>query len=317
MGADGDVVFLREKKAFLEKRRINLKIILAWQGVLTLKELSGSQILDKFCDIAPYLNDTIAADIGVLISREGKYILYIPADELDLKVKVGDPVLPGTTKQALDTGKQVVRVMPKDKSKYGVAYISNAMPFKDGDKVVGSVTTYQAITAIENINHATGELAAASQELTAGLQELASRSAQLAGTSNELDQLGKTLLNTANQTNEIVVFIQNVASQTNLLGLNAAIEAARVGEMGRGFAVVAAEVRKLAVSSAESVTQISTSLGAIQQAIAELTQKIDNIDEHVGGQTEAVHEMAKSSQSLAELAGRLADSANKVFRLTE
>ena len=282
-----------------------------------MSQFTGSQILDMFYDIAPYLNDTIAGDIGILISREGKYVLYIAADELDLKVKVGDPVLPGTTKQALDTGKQVVRVVSKEKSTYGVAYISNAMPFKDGNTVVGSVTTYQGISAIENINHATSELAAASEELTAGLQELASRSSQLADTSNELDQLGKTLLATANQTNEIVSFIQNVASQTNLLGLNAAIEAARVGEMGRGFAVVAAEVRKLAVSSAESVTQISSSLGAIQQAITELTRKIDNIDEHVSGQTEAVHEMAKSSQSLADLAGRLADSATKIFQVTE
>ncbi len=282
-----------------------------------MRQLSGYQILEMFCDIAPFLNDVIAADIGVMISRDGEYVLYIPADDLDLKIKAGDPVLPGTTKQALDTGKQVVRVVPKDKSAYGTAYVSCALPFKDGDKVVGSVTTYQSVTIIENINHATSELAAASEELTAGLQELAGRSSQLAGTSSELDQLGKSLLTTANQTNEIVDFIKNVASQTNLLGLNAAIEAARVGEMGRGFAVVAAEVRKLAVSSADSVTQISSSLNAIHQAINELTAKIDNIDQNVSGQTDAVHEMAKSSQALAGLASQLSESASKIFQITE
>jgi X-X-X-Leu-X-X-Gly heptad repeat protein len=282
-----------------------------------MRQLTGSEILDMFTDLAPYLNDIVAADIGVTIIRDGKYALYLPADELDLKTKLGEPVLSGASKQALDTGKQVVRVIPREKSPYGIAYIACALPFKDGDKVVGCVTTTQSVAVIENINNATRELAGASEKLTAGLQELASRSSQLASTSSELEQLGKSLRTTADQTNEIVTFIKNVAGQTNLLGLNAAIEAARVGEMGRGFAVVAAEVRKLAVSSAESVTQISSSLTAIQQAISELTNKINAIDQHVGGQTGAIHEMANSSQSLAELACNLAELSRKIYQITD
>lgn len=281
------------------------------------EELTGSEILDMFMKIAPYFNDVIATDVGVTVARDGKYVLYLPADDLDLKTKVGESVLAGATKQALETGRQVVKLITKEKSSYGIAYVANAMPFKDGGKVVGCVTTTMSVSAIEKVTSISGELAASSEELTAGMEELAGRAVEVGNACKRLEGLGKNLLTAAKQTDEIVAFIRNVAGQTNLLGLNAAIEAARVGEAGRGFGVVAEEVRKLAEVSGESVKRIAGSLTNIREAIQALSQEIGVIDTSVDGQTAGIDEMAKASQSLAAMATQLTEAAKGMYQTTE
>ncbi len=280
-------------------------------------ELTGSEVIELFTKVAPYLNDVLATDVGVTIARDGKYVLYVPAEDLDLKTKIGEPVLRGATKEAMETGKQVVKLIPKDKSSYGVAYIANAMPFKDGGQVVGCVTTTQSMSSFEQVTSISGDLAASSEELTAGMEELASRAVEVSSACKRLDELGRNLAAAAQQTDEIVAFIRTVAGQTNLLGLNAAIEAARVGEAGRGFGVVAEEVRKLADASGDSVKRIAGSLSNIREAIATLTKEINLIDQSVGGQTEGIDEMARASQSLAMMATQLSGAARDMYQVTD
>ena len=280
-----------------------------------MADLKGSDIVDYFALIAPYVNEIIPGDIGVTIAKDYKYTLYIPADSLNLGTKIGEEVRSGGTRQAFDTGKQVVRVITKDKSAYGIGYIVCSTPYFDGDKVAGVITITQGTTQFEKINGAATELAASSEELSASIQELASRASQLASTSKELDHLSHDLQENAKKTDEIVSFIKQVAGQTNLLGLNAAIEAARVGEAGRGFGVVAEEVRKLAAASAESVKTISAALGNIAASVTTLSQKVREIDQNAAGQTAALHEMAKASQELAALASGLSEASKELFEL--
>ena len=85
----------------------------------------------------------------------------------------------------------------------------------------------------------------------------------VAGIEEKLPDLQSSLV----QVSHVAKDIKKIAGQTNMLALNATIEAARAGEMGRGFAVVANEVKALSRQTAESVTMIERTLGALSQQI--------------------------------------------------
>ncbi|WP_312423569.1 methyl-accepting chemotaxis protein [Anaerospora hongkongensis] len=281
------------------------------------KALSGTEILERFIELAPYINGVLPEDVGISITKDGKYADYIPGEYFDLKTPVGQPVLSGATKQALETGKRVARVVAKEKSALGQAYVACAQPFKDGDSVVGCVTTTQSIHTMDKVSRAAGELAVASEELTAGMGDLSSQAGSVVTVCGRLDKFSQDLACVAQETGEIVAFIRNVAGQTNLLGLNAAIEAARVGEAGRGFSVVADEVRKLAIVSNDSVNGIAKSLSNIHQVVAALSQEIRIMDQSINGQSAGIASMAQASDRLADMACQLSEVAQEMYALTE
>jgi methyl-accepting chemotaxis protein len=120
---------------------------------------------------------------------------------------------------------------------------------------------------------------------------------------------------------EVVKVITSIAEQTNMLALNATIEAARAGDVGKGFAVVAGEVKDLARKTATSSEEIGRKVATIQQdtaaaaeAIAQITQIIERINDIQTVIAAAVEEQAVTTHEIGRSVGEAADGAGDIAR---
>jgi len=149
-----------------------------------------------------------------------------------------------------------------------------------------SKTTLQAVHEFEalsqNINQQMHDTIISIETQAKGID-------QAMGVSNEMAAFG-------NQIVMILTTIQDIAEKTNLLALNAAIEAARAGEQGRGFAVVADEVRGLAGRTRDSVQDIQSMVGNMQNAITRVSEVMNQSFE----QTQNCVQQAGRSQALLQ-----------------
>jgi methyl-accepting chemotaxis protein len=120
---------------------------------------------------------------------------------------------------------------------------------------------------------------------------------------------------------KVVTFISTIAKQTHLLALNASIEAARAGDAGRGFAVVANEVKALSGETQQAITEITSKIDALRKdadesmaMLAKIARVIEEIRPLFATVSASVEQQVATT---AELSVNASDNSNFIGTVAE
>ncbi|MGL9619282.1 PAS domain-containing methyl-accepting chemotaxis protein [Bradyrhizobium sp. U531] len=199
----------------------------------------------------------------------------------------------------------------------------NGKPFK----VVkyATDTTRQVLIRMgnERVRAMMESVAAGSEELNASVREIAEAMTKSRETAtgaveqvSSADAQAQRLTDAAQAMSGIVEMINNITGQINLLALNATIESARAGEAGRGFAVVASEVKGLANQAKQATDKIAQEIGSLNQisgdvvgALGAIKQAINNVSEYVTSTAAAIEEQSTVTNEMSTSMQRAAAEA--------
>lgn len=242
----------------------------------------------------------------VLIDTE-KVVRICEASNQHSGLEQGDIMPEGTlAREAVKTGRRLVREVPQNQSKFGFSYVSRSIPVKGPDGTVhGSLTLNSTTEQEEILREASAQLNVMSTQTNQASQDIANGATNLAGALNDLADKTQQTKKEVHTVVEVIDLIKQIANQTNLLALNAAIEAARVGEQGRGFAVVAEEVRKLAQGTGESVKTMSNNLKHMLEVIDTITDQVAMLDHLAQQQAAATQEISASMSQIGDCAEKV------------
>ena len=187
----------------------------------------------------------------------------------------------------------------------------------------------QATGSTKDVRSRMEEMALSMDQMSSSIREIAdnsNRAATVVRSTSDLASSASNKINaletSAREIESVVELISGIAEQTNLLALNATIEAARAGEAGKGFSVVAIEVKDLADETGRATVQISERIQAIQrdtttaiESIADVIERISEIDQisqtiaaAVEEQTSTTQRIGSSVQTAADICSGIADS---------
>lgn len=272
--------------------------------------LNKIESLETFISMVEVMNKAIPTDLSVAVCNLEKFVAYFPGDNLNLKIKVGQPLqMEEPLMVALKKNRRLEAIVPADF--YGFEFIGTATPLHDNTgKIIGGVAVQvrKQSELIKISKTMTGSLSQANNQIS----NIANGSSKLTESANELLIQSKQAEKNVQQTSAVLTLLKRMADQTNLLGLNAAIEAARAGEKGKGFEVVAKEIRKFSKETIESTQKIRETMTQINEATQKIAYSIAQISTIGTSQKESIHQVSDFVKEIQEMSTQLNEYANKL-----
>lgn len=277
---------------------------------------SDQQILEQYVNVMSGLNDMQMADVGVCISNQETAIFYRPSRTLDLRVKPGDAVKPGSALyRAIHEKRRIVVQM--DASLYGVPYVGIGSPiYNETKQVIGAITISESTARYELLKEASAQIGSNIATIASTSEEISAQTEEIAAASRTLTATLETSQMRVKETDQVLGLIKSIAGQTNLLGLNAAIEAARVGDQGRGFGVVAEEIRKLSGTTADSIKSIESIIKSVQEDNSSTRTQMLQIASMISQIASAITQVAESTQELNDMSRKLNGLAEELITVS-
>jgi len=270
------------------------------------------ELLKRYVDIAPFVNDFTEDDLAVAISDKDKVIKCIPGINVNLRVAEGQLLNDELALlQSIKLKKKVVVSIPKEI--HGVPMTATSLPIIDEEgQIIGAIATVKNVSNREELYDIIKTLANSLGEMSKTTIQIATSADKIAISGEDMISYVNSALTKTKETDQVIQFVQQVAQQTNLLGLNAAIEAARAGDAGRGFQVVAEEIRKLAISSNQSVDKIASVLKEIQHGVTQILRMVENNGDLTQEQAAGTEEITAEINELSILADKLDEFAHNL-----
>ncbi len=271
------------------------------------------EVMKAYEIIAPFIPSLTFNELSTGITDTEKFVAYYKGTYLDLGIKVGDPIKPGSpVHEAINKGKRVIKHIPREV--IGIPYIITANPVYDSrGTIVGAVATGTATERETLIKETAGELSTAIEQISAATNDLVRESEQLSTVNHVLSELSAQAEQEVLNTNEILEYIKDIASETKVLGINASIEAARGGGAGLGFRVVASEIQNLAGSSMKSVKKIEETLTNIQKTIHTFAAKVGEFNQFSNTLMAMTQETFATLDELKKMSANLMTSVKDII----
>jgi hypothetical protein len=224
------------------------------------------------------IQETYPEDANIFLMDTEKVLACLPGQKIKINLNVGESIdiMKGTVAyEAL----QLKRKLREERGpeRYGIAYISTAVPIWEDNKVVGVLASAVSAEKFYTLRQSTAELSTVVQELSKTSEDMAKATDFTAQRIFDLTEESERIKSNIKDIKNIINFIKDISNQSHILGLNAAIESARAGEHGRGFSVVSKEIQNMAASIKKFSEQIQIKLENTQNEILFMNSHIQEI----------------------------------------